>query len=186
MKQLLTLLTGLLLLLSLSCNKKAVLTASNTRANTVSTTSLPTTLFIVRHAEKQAGKNPSLTDTGKRRATELARVLEKVPLDAIYSSNYKRTKETALPTANRKNLTITDYNPRELQELATNLLATQTGKTILLIGHSNTNPELLNIFTKTNDYPPMTEKQYDDIFLLRVHEIGTTEVMHLQYGTPTK
>ena len=134
------------------------------------------TLFVVRHAEKQAGKDPSLSDMGKQRAADLAHFLEKVSIDAIYSSNYKRTQETAMLTANQKNIRITNYDPGQLHQVAADLLATQAAKTVLLIGHSNTNPDLINIITQTKDYPHLTEKQYDDIFMLRVHQLSLIHI----------
>ena len=174
-----------------ACTKKAsVLTEKIIRTDTVLVTSVdtvlsnevPLTLFVVRHAEKQAGKDPSLSDKGKQRAADLAHFLENVPVDAIYSSNYKRTQETAMPTANQKDIRITNYDPGQLSQVAADLLATQAGKTVLLLGHSNTNPDLINIITQTKDYSHLTEKQYDDIFMLRVHQLGKAEVLHLNYG----
>ena len=144
---------------------------------------VPITLFVVRHAEKQTGTNPSLTENGKQRAIDLAHFLENIPIDAIYSSNYKRTEETVMPTATQKNLAITTYDPGQLSKVASDLLAIQASKTVLLVGHSNTNPDLINILTKTKDYPHLTEKQYDDIFMLRVYSnLENTEVLHLNYG----
>ena len=58
-----------------------------------------TTFLLVRHAEKETGDNPSLTTAGAARAEELARVAADLGIDAIYSTRYKRTRETAGPTA---------------------------------------------------------------------------------------
>jgi len=183
------------LLCFFACNKQAsVLTEANvrtdkmlvTKVDTVLSNETPLTLFVVRHAEKQEGDDPSLTDIGKQRANDLAHLLEKVPIDAIYSSNYKRTQETAMPTASQKNISITTYDARQLSHVAADLLATQASKTVLLVGHSNTNPDLINVLTQTKNYPHLTEKQYDDIFLLRIHSLGDTEVLHLKYGTESE
>ncbi len=59
-----------------------------------------TTFILVRHAETTGiGSNPDLSADGLLRATELARVLKNVPLDAAYSTNLLRTTKTAQPTA---------------------------------------------------------------------------------------
>jgi len=183
------------LLCFFACNKQAsVFTETNVRTDkmlvttveTVLSNEIPLTLFVVRHAEKEEGANPSLTDIGKKRAADLAHFLEKVPIDAIYSSNYKRTQETAMPTASLKNISTTTYDAGQLSQVAAGLLATQASKTVLLVGHSNTNPDLINILTQTKDYPHLTEKQYDDIFLLRIHSLGETEVLHLKYGSDSE
>ena len=136
--------------------------------------------------EKQIGKDPSLTTLGKQRADELARFLEAVPLDAIYSSNYKRTQETAQPIAAQKSIPITNYDPRILDKIAKDLLVTYKGKTVLLVGHSNTNPDLINILTQTSAYPHLSEKQYDDIYLLQVYGLGKTAVLNFKYGMPSE
>jgi len=94
---------------------------------------VPITLFVVRHAEKQTGTNPSLTENGKQRAIDLAHFLENIPIDAIYSSNYKRTEETVMPTATQKNIAITTYDPGQLSKVASDLLAIQASKTVLLV-----------------------------------------------------
>jgi len=179
----------------LSCNKQAsVLKESTIRTDKVMVTNVdtvlhnevPLTLFLVRHAEKQEGKDPSLTDIGKQRAADLAHFLDKVPLDAIYSSNYKRTQETAMPTATQKNISINTYDARNLPQVAADLLTTQASKTVLVVGHSNTTPDLINILTKTKDYPHLTEKQYDDVFLLRVYSLGKADVLHFNYGAKSE
>lgn len=155
------------------------------RTDTLIEPSVPVTLFIVRHAEKGTGQNPSINADGQIRADALAHFLERVHLDAIYSSNYNRTIETATPTATNKNIPIKKYNANNIPEFAEELIANYSSKTVLIIGHSNTNPALINSLTNTQQYPDIDEKKYDDLFLLKVHTLGDTEVLHLKYGEPT-
>lgn len=145
-----------------------------------------TTFILVRHAEKATGKNPSLTTAGKARAIELAAVLDKVEVDAIYSTNYNRTLETAKPTADRKNIDITNYNPSDLTAFAQTLLSDSANRTTLIVGHSNTTPDLINILLKENRLAQLSEKDYDDLFILTLSQHGDTQLLPLKYGDHQK
>ena len=58
--------------------------------------------YLIRHAEKnrsdKKNKNPKLTKQGNNRAVYWACVFKNVKFDAVYSTNYNRTLETAIPT----------------------------------------------------------------------------------------
>jgi len=75
--------------------------------------------YLVRHAEKVLDqRDPDLTPAGYKRADDLAARLASVPLSAIYSSDYKRTRQTAAPVATAQDVTITLYDPRDLAGFA--------------------------------------------------------------------
>ena len=105
-----------------------------------------TTLYFIRHAEKDRSnpdnKDPHLSEVGVLRALKWSYVFEKAPIDAVYSTAYHRTIETATPTANTKNVDITTYDPRAMDITA--FLNDNRGKTVLIVGHSNTTPVLVN------------------------------------------
>ena len=98
------------------------------------------TIYLVRHSEKDLTSeneaDPPLTKCGKQRSESLSTFLEDVNLDAIYSTDYNRTINTARPTANSKELKIENYNPRDLVEFSKSLLNSK--KDVLVVGHSNT------------------------------------------------
>ncbi len=98
------------------------------------------TIYLVRHAEKEISttnsKDPQLTICGEKRSQSIAHFLEMVDINAIYSTSYKRTLETAKPTAKLKGLEIKKYNPRELKEFA--ILLKEAKQNVLVVGHSNT------------------------------------------------
>src|SRR5687767_7346778 len=64
-----------------------------------------TVVYVVRHAEKATNSptDPDLSAAGQLRAVALKDTLSKVILSAIYTTNYKRTQQTATPTAQAKN-----------------------------------------------------------------------------------
>ncbi len=103
-------------------------------------------LYLTRHAEKQSNSaDPLLTNCGQQRAMLLADTLSNVEIHAIYSTSYQRTLATAQPTARAKNLSVTQYAPNGLEQLARVLKQKQLNT--LVVGHSNTTPMLLSLLT---------------------------------------
>lgn len=102
------------------------------------------TYLLVRHAEKDVatGKDPPLTAAGEARAQRLAAVLADQPLDAIYSSPTRRTRQTAAPVAHAKRLAIVDYDPADADAFARRLRSEHPTGTVLVVGHSDTLPPL--------------------------------------------
>lgn len=142
-----------------------------------------TTFIVLRHAETTGGgTNPNLSTEGLARADELKRILANVPLAAVFSSNYNRTKQTAQPTADDKSLAVNIYDPLNQSPLVDNWLDTYRGKTVLVLGHSNTAPALLNLFVGSNQYANLPDAEYDNLFIATVSEKGRATVLHLKYG----
>lgn len=142
-----------------------------------------TTFILVRHAETTGtGSNPSLSLAGQVRAAELARILEKVPLQAVYATNYARTMQTGQASATDKGLTVQLYDPLEPDPFADNLVAAYHGRAVLVVGHSNTIPALLNVLTGTNDFSNIAETEYDNLYVATVFKKGVATVVHLKYG----
>lgn len=145
-----------------------------------------TTLILVRHAEKvkDGSNDPILTPEGKVRANELMYILKHVELSAIYSTSYKRTQQTVLPTANDKNLEIQNYNPGERGFLK-KVLNSHSGRTVLIVGHSNTIPMLANELAGRKDYDDLNDTTYDNLFFVQVHSNGQTKIIRMRFGAHT-
>jgi broad specificity phosphatase PhoE len=126
------------------------------------------TIYLVRHAEKQiiAGeKNPDLTLCGIKRAEQLANILENINLANVYSTNYKRTIATAEPTAQQKQLSIKNYDPRKLPMFAEQLINQR--KSVLVVGHSNTTPQLAQLVSK-KPVAELTELEYQELYQVQI------------------
>ena len=98
------------------------------------------TIYLVRHSEKDVSSNnpadPPLTPCGEQRSESLSHFLSDVPLDVIYSTDYNRTKKTALPTAMSKGLEIKEYNEEGLVDFCK--LLVKRKQDVLVVGHSHT------------------------------------------------
>lgn len=151
-----------------------------------------TTVIFVRHAEKAAepADNPGLTEAGKRRAAELARQLvdaDVVPglgVDAVFSTPYRRTEETAKPVADALGLTINAYDAADTERFIEELIKEYKGKIILVVGHSNTVPAMIGNMGASKKVPPIAEDEYDNIYLVSIPWFGKTKTIRLRYGEP--
>jgi len=146
-----------------------------------------TTIILVRHAEKaQDGtSDPPLTSEGKARAKELAYILKHVPLDAVYSTPYKRTQQTALPTAEAHSLQINSYSSGEEESFLKKILSKYAGGNVLIIGHSNTVPVLANHLSGSTQFSPLDDFTYDNIFIASVSQKGHPVITRLRFGEHT-
>jgi broad specificity phosphatase PhoE len=146
-----------------------------------------TSVYLLRHAEKMAGQNPGLTPAGQQRAQELARVLKNVPLTAVYSTNTNRTIQTVQPLAGVKNLMVSIYTDASV---VSNIMADHEKRTVVVVGHSNTVPGLIEAFGGSAPFPAIPGAQFDNLFLLIVKKekrfgsasTRNAKVLHMKYG----
>ncbi len=145
-----------------------------------------TTLILVRHAEKAKDNSddPILTPEGENRANELMYILKHVKLDAIYSTPYKRTHQTVLPTAKNKNLEIQNYKPGEKGFLE-KVVNSHPGGTVLIVGHSNTIPGLANELAGHKEFNDLNDATYDNLFIALIHSDAQTKIIRMRFGTHT-
>ena len=125
-------------------------------------------LYLVRHAEKQKDqKNPHLTACGQLRANQLAKLLSKAEIKKIYSTSYNRTLETATPLSAQQKVAITHYAPQGLSQLARTLK--QNKQNALIVGHSNTTPQLLSLLTGKEE-DKISEQEYQWLYQVNIVE----------------
>jgi len=129
-----------------------------------------TTYYLIRHAEKQRqnpdDKNPSLTFQGYKRADKWRDIFRYVPLNAIYSTDYNRTKQTAKPTADSKKLPILMYDPSKMY--TESFQYNTKGKNVLIVGHSNTTPSFVNKILGINKYKQIDDDNNANLYIVKV------------------
>ncbi len=145
-----------------------------------------TTLILVRHAEKEndGTKDPGLTETGKARAGALVKLLGETKIDAVYTTNYKRTMATVQPLATAKGLSLLTYEPMKGEEMD-KILQKHAGATIVLCGHSNTTPWVANYFLGEDSISDFNDSDYDNLIVLTVLKKGAAKVTWLNFGNPS-
>ena len=129
-----------------------------------------TTYYLIRHAEKDrtntTNKNPNLNSDGVIRAEKWAKHFENIKLDAVYSTDYNRTQQTAAPTAKSKDLIVQSYNPSKMYD---SIFKKNTkGKTVLVVGHSNTTPVFANAILGQKKYKNMADNDNASLYIVTV------------------
>ncbi|MBN4084738.1 histidine phosphatase family protein [Flavobacteriaceae bacterium AH-315-B10] len=140
------------------------------KENTLETT----TYYFIRHAEKDrsdvTNKNPNLIQKGIFRAAKWSYVLEHVKFDAVYSTDYNRTKQTAQPTAEKNNLEITIYNSSGFN--SEEFIKNTKGKTVLIVGHSNTTPMFVNAVIGNQKYKSIDDSNNANLYIVTISSTG--------------
>jgi len=144
-------------------------------------TSKTTKLILIRHAEKKDNsKDPELSEEGHLRAKKLNDLLVDVKIDKLYSTPYKRTKQTLAVIANENSFEIENYNPNDVT-FHTTLLNNNIGKTVLVVGHSNTIPTLANKLIGENKYKQLEENEFGKIWILTFLDKNVVDCVLLNY-----
>lgn len=141
-----------------------------------------TTYYLIRHAEKDLSDpknpNPDLTEAGIARSVKWQKMLSHIDFDAVYSTDFVRTRKTATPIAESEKLPLIIYDHKNL-DYAKFIKETQ-GQTVLIVGHSNSTPKFVNWFLGYDKYEEIDEKQYGYLFIVkRVGEIYSTTLLEI-------
>jgi broad specificity phosphatase PhoE len=146
-----------------------------------------TTIVLVRHAEKELGSiaDAPLTAFGEQRAERLAAMFgdrERFGrLRAIYVTSKRRSQQTAAPLARRLGIAPV-VSDESVATLASRILAEQRGAEVLVIGHSNTVPDLVAALTGKQGVPPIDEAQeYGTMYVVSVPALGAASVLRMKY-----
>lgn len=140
-----------------------------------------TTIILIRHAERDnsSSADPHLNDKGILRANSLVRIMGSAGIKAIYTSHFIRTKETvSLLAAHLGILPVTLDDPADIMD---HILENHTGEKILVVGHTNTIPELIGLLGNTDI--SIAENEFDNLFLLTRINAATSSLLRLKYGS---
>ncbi|MDC6351722.1 phosphoglycerate mutase family protein [Zeaxanthinibacter sp. PT1] len=170
----------LFIVLSSSCKDEKTI-------STVEKEPTVSTYYLIRHAEKDRSNpensDPELTQKGLGRAMHWAEILDQVPLDAIYSTDFERTSMTAAPAAVKQDITVQYYDPSTLN--VEEFKQQTQGMNVLIVGHSNTTPKMVNQLIGEEKYPDMDD--YDNGSLFIVQSVGnktTSQVLEFNCNCP--
>lgn len=146
-----------------------------------------TTVVLVRHAEKAAvGRDPDLTPEGRARAQALVDIAKREKVQAIYVTPFKRTQQTAEPTAQSLGVTpivvpLTGTAEQHAAAVAAEIRTSWTGKSVLVVGHSNTVPLVMKELGVQTP-PTIQETEFARLFIVRVAKDGSVRVEERTYG----
>jgi broad specificity phosphatase PhoE len=132
-----------------------------------------TIIVVVRHAEKASDdpKDPGLNEQGKIRANKLADMLRHADLQAVFTTQYRRTQQTGLPAASHAGLALQvraatrENSETYAADLLKEIRKKYRGKTVLIVGHSNTVPEIVKQMAGI-DIGPIGESSFDRFYVI--------------------
>ena len=135
-----------------------------------------TIIYLLRHAEPETDgtRDPHLNPEGRARARWLAEYFAERGIEQIYSTELNRTRETAGPLAERLGLDILPYDSRDLEGFAGELR--ELDQVVLVSGHSNTTPDLVNALVGEERFQWLQAYQFDFIFRVVLTADGQSRV----------
>jgi broad specificity phosphatase PhoE len=142
-----------------------------------------TTVFVMRHAEKVMvpvdDPDPPLAPAGEARALELAQHFGRAPkgqrLDAIIVTELRRTQDTVQPLANRLGIPVIVVPAKEPALAAKRALAENRGGRVLIVGHSDTVPEIVKELSG-EDVGEMSDTEYGIVYVVAVPRFSRSSV----------
>lgn len=145
-------------------------------------------VVVVRHGEKAAddARDPSLSSAGAARAQVLASRLAGLPLAAAYATPFRRTQLSAAPAASAAGIEVTvrefaSRNPDEdALALREQLLRDHRGEAVLVVGHSNTVPAIVEALSGS-EAEPMPETEFDRLSVVRLRADGSAVLSVQRY-----
>ncbi len=140
-----------------------------------------TTVILIRHAERSnpAEPDPHLNAAGRARARTLTHVVGVSGIRALYTSHFVRTRETARPLETLLGLTSKVIDAAA--DLRDDILTSHSGETVLVVGHTDTVPALINLLAGTS-LSEIDANEFDNLFVASVLATGQASVIHLKYG----
>lgn len=161
--------------------------AETARAQTAPTT----TVIIVRHAEKAESPpdDPPLTTDGDARAAALSAALRDAAIRAIYSTEFARTRNTAEPISRRFGVPV-EVLPYPgnagafAAQIAERIRRDHIGETVLVVGHSNTVPALVEALGAPS-IGTIEDHEYDHLLIVLLLPDGRASLVRARYGDPS-
>jgi broad specificity phosphatase PhoE len=142
------------------------------------------TVLLLRHADINPPNGPAPDDwplnaEGQARAEARAHVDGAAGVTALFVSAALRTQQTAAPLASELGLQ-SEQVPPSFPQLVQQVLSDESGNVVLIVGHSNTVPQMINALGAPFVGPPV--HGHDDLFVVTVVELNTASVVRLKYG----
>jgi broad specificity phosphatase PhoE len=149
-----------------------------------------TTIVIVRHAEKDTMQyDPPLTEAGRERAAALAHVLKDAGIQAIYTTQYIRTQQTAQPLADELGLKLqiihadADHLASYVRTVIGRAEKEHGGGRVLVVSHGNVIPLLLKELGTVKGLT-LGDTEYDNLFVVTRFSTGKAQLLRLRFGQP--
>ncbi|MCB9309790.1 MAG: histidine phosphatase family protein [Lewinellaceae bacterium] len=140
--------------------------------------------YLTRHAEKDTvnKQDPILTSAGLDRSAKLADILRGTRIDAIYSTLFMRTMLTVDSLADTKLMKILPYDNKNIRTTIQEIKASDNINRVLMVGHSNTIPSIVNSISKQTIFQSnFEENDYSNFVVVALYNDDKSQVYKLKY-----
>lgn len=144
-----------------------------------------TVVVVVRHAEVEnlADPDPALSVDGRERAARLAKMLSQAraerALDAIFTSEFRRTQQTATPLSEQLGLTLNIVPASTWSALPRKIKREHRGEYVFVAGNSANIPALIE--SLSGEQVTVREDEYDAMFVVFVPQFSKPKVVRMRY-----
>jgi broad specificity phosphatase PhoE len=148
----------------------------------------PTVVVLVRHAEKaRGGDDPPLTREGRARAQALADALAGSRVDAIVTTQYRRTRDTAAPLAAARRITpeVVDVRQGDQVENIARSVRRHAGQVVVVVAHAETVSRIIAALGGPRR-PDLCAAEYAHLFVLVLRPGAEPSLVHSRYGAPDR
>jgi phosphohistidine phosphatase SixA len=106
-------------------------------------------------------------------------MLSDAEIGHVHSTNFKRTRETAEPTAGAFDIKVNLYDPRSLKDLVTQLR--QAKGRHLVVGHTNSILKTIELLGGEPGFPIDEKSEFDRLYIVTVGASGTVSTLLMRY-----
>ena len=139
------------------------------------------TVIVVRHADKIDNTDDAvLSPTGEDQAKRLAHVLKDVGIGAIYTTQFKRTIQTAAPLADSLKLKLLAYEQTDVDGVVKEIQQKHPKEVVMVVGHRSTVPKILKQFGASEPVA-LGSSEYDSLFILTLPPGQSPTLLHLRF-----
>jgi broad specificity phosphatase PhoE len=167
-------------LATIGCSQNESVAPAEAQPSTPSEQPTPTVVYLIRHAETTGeGTDPGLSPAGLERVENWSLILQDVEFGSFYSTNLNRTRQTIEPiaTSNGQEVIFYDHADFSLADVITD----HTGGNVLVVGHSNTIPALINAYLGSAVYPNMSASEFGNLYKITVLDGEVSHEMTVHY-----
>ncbi len=138
-------------------------------------------IYLVRHAERaDSSRDSSLSAEGEARAVRLAEILRGAGITHIYTTDLRRTIQTAMPFAALSHLSPQQAPSADVMTVTGRVASLGPNARALVVGHSNTLLQLIRAFgVKTK--VTIDDNEYDNIFIVVPRKDQPAVLLRLKY-----
>lgn len=138
-------------------------------------------IVVVRHADKIDDSDDAvLSPTGEAQAKRLAHVLKDLGISAIYTTQFKRTIQTATPLADLLKIKLRAYEQTDVAGVVKEVQRKHPKEVVMIVGHRSTVPRILKQFGASEPVA-LGSSEYDSLFVLTLPPGQLPTLLHLRF-----